>query len=356
MVDDEVAIDADLVVARARLEQRCIRERRKILLQHATRALDAFVVGPARAEVRILLPRIGRGLWRRRRRSGIIRTGSAWWCWWRDRTAHAKSVTVHGKRRPSCDTGHVPGRDVRIREAIVAERRAEVADMPDRDTCLVAHHIGEEFLHPWSAAEHIRIGRESRTVAECDAVHFPVLYRTRCHATDPELRACVASECDGRLHRIARAGNAGVGFVEHDAVAIELDLRPPLHRIVGRHDVELHALCLPQFLCPGRECLFLLTQDHVARGEEEARRESLRVLGVELSPLFDALACPGGPEFRRECSVAVRGADAARLVTAGGARVGWTELVDDCDAVTGFAQTQGGERSPRAGSDNDDVT
>ena len=53
-------IDADLVMAGVRLQQRGIRERGKAALQEAARTVDVGLIGPATAEVRILLTRIGR--------------------------------------------------------------------------------------------------------------------------------------------------------------------------------------------------------------------------------------------------------------------------------------------------------
>src|SRR5690348_2142607 len=163
VIDDEVAARRDLVMTGVGLRDRRVLEERKAVRDEAARAVDALLVRPAIARVRVQL--LGRHLLRlaalaraatgvRGVRSGVdgAPVGALGGLGARDRLrrlrrtlapADAEATVVHRQRRPAGDARKVVAREIGICESLVPDGCREVADVAEGEAHLLGEELGE---------------------------------------------------------------------------------------------------------------------------------------------------------------------------------------------------------------------
>jgi hypothetical protein len=174
------------------------------------------------------------------------------------------------------------------------------------------------------------------------------------HAPDHQLGAHLLRDRGDGLRGRAAAHDARIRFGNGDGDVVGLDDRPALARFVtGEHFVGT-------LFFFHRSMVFVMNGSRVARmitspvSMKERGPEDRSPLLLEQLPAGDGGTGPRGPQFARR-AVAVRRADAARLVAARGAGVAGAVLVDEGDADAAGSQVVGGPSAPGAGADDHDM-
>ena len=126
-IDDEVLVDAHLVVAGAGLVERGPHQVREVPVEDLARARVRFGRNPAVARI------------------GILRRTAA--------DPHAEAAVVGWQRRPSRAAGHPEARHVRMRKTRVGGRDGEVEHVSHGDAQAASHQLREHLGEPGAAGE-----------------------------------------------------------------------------------------------------------------------------------------------------------------------------------------------------------
>ena len=327
-VDDEVLVDAHLVVAGAGLVERGAGQIREVPVEDLARARVRRGGDPAVARV------------------GIRRRTAA--------DADAEAAVVGRERRPAGAARHAVARHVRVGEARVAGRHGEVEHVAHRVPQAAPHQRREELGEPGAAGEDGDARGEGVAVFERHRFERGAGPAAGRGAADADGSALLLENPRHGFHRPPRADDAGRRLVQGEAEVVEADPRPAVRRLVRRQHLVGHGQRIPvaaRGLDVGSR---LLAEDEVARLEEQPREEPVAAALVPLDPLADGVVGPARPQSAVG-PVAVRRAHAARLAAGGLPRVARAVGVQHGDPGAEPPQVERGPQAEGAGPDHDDV-
>ena len=118
-------------------------------------------------------------------------------------------------------------------------------------------------------------------------------------AADPHVAAFFLEDPRHRLHRPPRADDAGRRLVQGEAEVVEADPRPAVRHLVRRQHLVGHGQRVPVAARGFDVGSRLLAEDEVAGLEEQPREEPFAAALVPLDPLADGVVGPACPQAGR---------------------------------------------------------
>jgi hypothetical protein len=158
------------------------------------------------------------------------------------------------------------------------------------------------------------IGSQSFAVVQNDSAQLTVFHLGERRASGDHLAAQFFNYRGHGLCGSARARHAGLRLVQHRVYSVEVDDRPAVMNFLGGQQLVFDGELVPDLLGADNEVLHPRAHDQVTRGDEYAPLVDLPPLFVELFPAHDGFMRPSSPQFTPLAAVAVRAADAARLI------------------------------------------
>ena len=230
-LDDEVIVDAVFALTDPAVDQRLLRQRRKPFV--GERASLAELVGGQRMLLGIGIDELAL-----------------------EGRHHLEPAAFDARK--SVGVVDRPGRKIRIREAVVAGRRAVKEHRAARRGELVLHHRGEDLRQPRTAREDEGLRRDAPAGRERDVLQRAARARPELHFGGDEPPARLLERlrhCDAAF---ARLQHAGARRRHHDLDVARVELRVLPRQIVVRQYVVFdaepieHLPGLGHLLCPGR--------------------------------------------------------------------------------------------------------